>query len=61
MWERKLLTIAISRVYNLENKYICENRDEAKKKLLMLLDMSNPLMKEVDRRLQLLNVLNTSN
>ena len=49
MWERELLTAAISRVHNLENNYVVGNRDEAKKELLILLDMSNHLMKEIDR------------
>ena len=56
-----MFTVAISRVHNLETNYIIGNRDEAKKVLVILLNMSNVLMKEVDRRLQILNVLNTSN
>ena len=52
-----MLTVAISRVCELKNNFIVGNRDEAKKELFMLLDMSNPLMKEIDSRVEMLNVL----
>ena len=59
--EREVLTIAISRAHNLENHCIVGNRDETKKAFMILLDMINPLMKELDSRLQMLNMLSTSN
>ena len=60
MWERELLTVAISRVHNLSSNYIVGSKEEAKKALLVLLEMKNPLIDEITKRLQMLNVLSSN-
>ena len=48
-------------MHDLASNFIVGSKEEAKKALLLLLEMSNPLMKEIDSRLQMLNVLSSRN
>ena len=57
MWELELLTVAISRVHQLKNNFIVGTKEEAKSALSLLLRITSPYSKEINKRLNILNVL----
>ena len=61
MRERELLTAAISRVHDLSSNCIVGSKEEAKKAILVVLEIKNPLIGEITKRLHILNILNSNN
>ena len=56
MWELELLTVAISRVHQLKYNFIVRTKEEAKSALSLLLRITNPHSKEINKILNMLNV-----
>ena len=45
----------------MSSNYVVRSKEEAKKAILVMLEMKNPLIDEITKRLQMLNILNSNN